>query len=125
MPWDAEKFIPAAVPETAAKPDELADDRERRHSARRFFRDAPPYCIEFDADGTAMLCQKFYEYWPDLEPEEATTWRVILRHQNLEEAERRMRLIIGGPVYYDTGGRVVSKPPARKPRWDMPPTDDE
>ena len=125
MLWDDEKFIPAMVPKTVAKPDELADDRERRHAARRFFRAAPPYCIEFDGDGTAMLCQKFYEYWPNLEPEEATTWRVISRHENLEEAEWRMRLIIGGPVYCDAEGRVVSKPPARKPRWEMPPTDDE
>jgi hypothetical protein len=72
-----------------------------------------------------MLCQKVYEYWPNQEPEEATTWRVISRHQNLEEAERRMRLIIGGPVYYDAEGRVVSKAPRCKPRWDMPPADDE
>jgi hypothetical protein len=36
-----------------------------------------------------------------------------------------MRLIIGGPVYYDAEGRVVSKAPRRKPRWDMPPDDDE
>jgi hypothetical protein len=58
------------------------------------------------------------------EPEEATTWRPISRHQNLEEAER-MPLIIGGPVYYDAEGRVLSKVPRRKPRWGMPPTDDE
>jgi len=109
----------------AAKPDELEDDRKRRHAAKRFFRTAPPYCIEFDADGTAMLCQKFYEYWPDREPEEATTWRIISRHQNLEEAERRLRLICGGPVYYDAEGRVVSKASRRKFRWEMPPTDDD
>ena len=28
-----------------------------------------------------MLCENFYEYWPNLEPEEATTWRPISRHQ--------------------------------------------
>ena len=78
-----EDFSQATVPETTARPDEPGDDRRRRHAARRFFRAAPPYCIEFDADGTAMLCQKAYEYWPDLAPEEATTWRVISRHQNL------------------------------------------
>jgi hypothetical protein len=120
-----EEFIPATVPETTARPNEPGDDRERRHAARRFFRAAPPYCVEFDADGSAMLCQKAYEYWPDLAPEEATTWQVISRHQTLEEAERRLRLICGGPVYYDAEGRVVSKPPRRKPRWDMPPSDDE
>jgi hypothetical protein len=44
------------MPPTPAVRDELADDRERRHEARRFYRAAPPYCIEFDANGTAMLC---------------------------------------------------------------------
>ena len=44
---------------------------------------------------------------------------------NLEEAERRMRLLIGGPVYYDAEGRVVSKAPRRTPRWGLPPTDDD
>ena len=99
MPWEADRFTPAAAQPKAIERDELAEDRERRHEARRFFRAAPPSCIEFDADGTAMLCQKVYEYWPNQEPEDATTWRVISRHQNLEEAECRMRLIIGGPVY--------------------------
>ena len=126
MPWYEEGFIPATAPETATNPDKQLDaDRERRHTARRFFRAAPPYSIVFDAEGTALLCQKAYEYWPDLEPEDATTWRVISRHQNLEEAERRLRFICGGPVYYDSEGRVISKAPQRKPRWDMPPTDDE
>jgi hypothetical protein len=127
MPWEADTFImPAAAEEKqSVKPDELALDRERRHAARHFFRAAPPYCIEFDADGTAMLCEKFYEYWPNREPEEATTWRPVSRHQNLEEAERRMRLIIGGPVYYDSEGRVLNKAPRRRPRGGVPPTDDE
>jgi hypothetical protein len=125
MPWEGDRFTPATAQPEVAERDELAQDRERRHEARCFFRAAPPYCIEFDADGTAMLCQKVYEYWPNQEPEEATTWRVISRHQNLEEAERRMRLIIGGPVYYDAEGRVVSKAPRRKSRWGMPPDDDE
>jgi hypothetical protein len=94
MPWEGDTFImPAAAEEKpSVKPDELALDRERRHAARRFFRAAPPYCVEFDADGTAMLCEKFYEYWPNLEPEEATTWRVISRHRDLEEAMRDRRL---------------------------------
>jgi hypothetical protein len=115
MPWEGDRFTPATAQPEVAERDELAEDRERRHEARRFFRAAPPYCIEFDADGTAMLCQKVYEYWPNQEPEEATAWRVISRHQNLEEAERRMRLIIGGPVYYDAEGRVVSKAPGASP----------
>jgi hypothetical protein len=77
---------PAATPATPA-------DRQRRHAARRFFREAPPYCIEFDTDGSAMLCRKCYEYWPERTPEEATTWRMISRHETLEEAERRLRQI--------------------------------
>jgi hypothetical protein len=54
MSWEADRFIvPAAAEEKASvKPDEPDLDRERRHAARRFFRRAPPYCIEFDADGT-------------------------------------------------------------------------
>ena len=127
MAWEADTFImPAAAEENPlVEPDELALDGERRHAARRFFREAPPYCIEFDTDGTAMLCEKLYEYWPNLEPEEATMWRLISRHQNLEEAERGMRLIIGGPVYYDAEGRVVNNGPSSNPFWGMPPTDDE
>jgi hypothetical protein len=126
MPFDQEEFISPAVPEKAARPDELHHDRERRHAARRFFRAAPPYCIEFDAEGAAVLCERFYEYWPDREPEEATTWRPISRHKDLEEAERRLRLILGAPIYYDTEGRVVSNPPRqRKTRWALPPTDGE
>lgn len=127
MSWEANEFItsPAVEQQVAAKHDELADDRERRHAARRFFRAAPPYCIQFDADGTATLCEKFYEYWPNLEPEEATTWRPISRHRDLEEAEQRMRLIVGGPVYYDADGRVLGQTPRHKPRWGLPPTDDE
>jgi PAS domain-containing protein len=127
MPWVEDKFTP--VPAPTAKPDEPRDeharDQEQRiHAARRFFQAAPPYCIEFDLDGTVMLCEKFYEYWPEHEPEEATTWRLISRHQTLEEAERRLRLICSAPIYYDTEGRVVTKTPRRKPRWDLPPKDD-
>ena len=107
MPWDVEKSIPAAVPEKAAKPDEQQNDRECRHAARR------------------LLCQKFNEYWPNLAPQDATRWRAISRHQNLEEAERRLRLICGGPIYYDSAGRVLANGPRQKPRWDLPPTDDE
>ena len=125
MPWDVEKSIPAAVPEKAAKPDEQQNDRECRHAARRLFNEAPPYRIEFDAAGAAVLCQKFYEYWPNLAPQDATRWRAISRHQNLEEAERRLRLICGGPIYYDSAGRVLANGPRQKPRWDLPPTDDE
>jgi hypothetical protein len=116
---------PAAAPATVPVPDRFAADRQRRHAARRFFREAPPYCIEFDKDGSAMLCRKCYEYWPDRAPEEATTWRMISRHETLEEAERRLRQICGGPIYYDAEGRLMNKAPPRRSGWEMPPTDDD
>jgi hypothetical protein len=126
MPWEPEKYFTEPVdPKPAEEPDELKIDRERRHEARRFFRAAPPYCIEFDTDGTAMLCQKHYEYWPDRTPEEATTWRTISRHESLEEAERRLRIICSVPVFYDQQGRMVTHQQKKKPRWEMPPTDEE
>ena len=124
MPCDDKPLRPQR-PDTPATPGATQNDRARRHAARDFFRLAPPYCIEFDADGSAMLCQKVYEYWPDREPEAATTWRVMSRHQNLEEAERRLRLICGGPVYYDAEGRALSHTRRRQSPWEMPPTDDE
>jgi hypothetical protein len=49
MPWEGDRFTPATAHPEVAERDELAQDRERRHAARRFFRAAPPYCIEFDA----------------------------------------------------------------------------
>ena len=124
MPWDETDFIPAkaiAPPE----PDGSTRDRERRHAARRIFRAAPPFRVEFSLEGKVLLCEKSYEYWPNLEPEEATTWRTISRHDNLEEAERRLRLICGSPIYYDDEGRVVTNPPKRRPRNYGVPTDDE
>ncbi len=124
MPCDDKPLRPNG-PDTPATPDATRNDRERRHAARQFFHLAPPYCIEFDADGSAMLCQKVYEYWPDREPEAATTWRVMSRHQNLEEAERRLRLICGGPVYYDADGNALARTRRHQSPWDMPPTDDE
>jgi hypothetical protein len=101
--------------------DGIVDERRRRHAAREFYRAAPPFCIRFAAE----LCIKQYEYWPNKEPEDATTWKVISTHANLEEAERRLKTIIGGPVYYDADGSVARKPPRRKPLWDMPPLDDD
>jgi len=99
------------------------EDRARRHAARDFYRSAPPYCITFAEDGAVQLCQKEYEYWPNRSPEEATTWRILSSHDNLEEAERRLKLIIGGPIYYDAEGRVVRL--KHRPSFGMPPTDDD
>ena len=125
MPWDEGKLVAPQRKGALVEPDALSEERERRHAARRFFRAAPPYRIAFDDAGKAVLGEKFYEYWPNLEPEAATTWRAISRHDNLEEAERRLRLICGGPVFYDAEGRVASAAPHHKPRWEMPPADDE
>ena len=128
MPWGEERFTcPSVTRAPATTQHEPEDNHEHRLAARRYFRAAPPYCIEFDATGAAVLSEKYYEYWPDREPEDATTWRPISRHQDLEEAERRLRLICGTPHYYDEEGRVVSKPPPRRrtTRWAMPPTDGE
>jgi hypothetical protein len=119
VPWEGDRFTPATAQPEVAKRDELAQDRERHHEAWRFFRAAPPYCIEFDDEEAAMLCQKVYEYWPNQEPEEAT-WRVISRHQNLEEAERRMRLIIGGP--FMPRAAWSAKPPGASPAGACRPT---
>ena len=42
-----------------------------------------------------MLAEKYNEYWPEREPEDATIWRPISSHPDLEEAEKRLRLILG------------------------------
>jgi hypothetical protein len=68
MPWEGDRFTRGAVPPPAVRDALVEDDRERRHEARRFYRAAPPYCIEFDAKGMALLCQKVYEYWSNQEP---------------------------------------------------------
>ena len=96
-----------------------------RLAARRFYRSAPPYCTQFEDDGSVTLRRKTYEYWEQREPEEATTWEIISRHDDLEEAERRLRFIVSSPVYYDAEGRPVRSPNRSRARWPMPPTDGE
>ena len=59
MPWDADKFIPAAVPETADKPDVPDDDGTRRHAARRFFHAAPPWCIDLPQSTVVQVRLRF------------------------------------------------------------------
>jgi len=104
--------------------DAYESDRQRRHAARRHFLAAPAYCIAFDAEGRAVLCEKCYEYWPNRDPEDATIYRPLSRHVDLEEAERRLRLLCGGPIYYDESGRVVREGPSRKRVWGVPTDDD-
>ena len=127
MPWE-----PAAQPkefcdkqQKAASPSATDEDLARRLAARRFYRAAPPYCIRFEDNGTLTLRQKTYEYWDNRDPEEATTWAVVSTHDDLDEAERRLRLICIGSIYYDAEGRQVKPPRCAKPRWGMPPADDE
>lgn len=126
MPWE-----PAPPKEFRAKgqkaelPPAVDEDLAHRLTARRFYREAPPYCIRFEDNGAVTLRQKVYEYWENREPEEATTWTILSTHNDLDEAERRLRLICTGSIYYDAEGRQVKPPRRAKPRWDMPPADDE
>ena len=114
---------PRQQPEERPRVDD--EHREHRLAARRFYRAAPPYRIQAEVSGTVTLRQKAYEYYPELEPEDATIWEVISTHGDLEEAERRLRLICGPVIYYDGEGRVTKAPRRAKPRWGMPPTDGE
>ena len=95
MSWKQDE-IRARKPAGGSKPESgpvVDDDLSRRKLARQFYRTAPPYCIQFENNGRVTLRQKSYEYWENQEPEQATTWVTISIHDNLEEAERRLRLI--------------------------------
>jgi hypothetical protein len=123
MSWEQDEF---RVRKPGAEPRRVTDDDlSRRLTARQFYRAAPPYCIQFENNGCVTLRQKRYEYWENLEPEEATTWITISTHENLEEAERRLRLICTTPVFYDAEGKPTKPPRRTRPRWPAPPTDDE
>lgn len=123
MSWEQEEFR-AKEPKAESRP--VVDrDRSRRILARQFYRAAPPYCIQFENNGSVTLREKKYEYWENQEPEAATSWVTISTHDNMEEAERRLRLICTATVFYDAEGRPTKPPRRLKPRWPMPPTDDE
>ena len=53
---------------TAVEQHDARRDPERDHSlahrlaARRFYREAPPYCVQFEENGTVTLRRKTYEY---------------------------------------------------------------
>lgn len=128
MNWELEVFRvkeQKAALHPIKAPAELDEDLTRRLAARRFYREAPPYCIRFEDNGAVTLRQKSYEYWENREPEKATTWIVISTHDDIEEAERRLRLICSASVYYDAEDRPAKPPGRSKPRWEMPPSDDE
>jgi hypothetical protein len=113
------------APQEPVETPNIDDSADHRLAARRFYRAAPPYCIQFETDGTVTLRQKSYEYWEQLEPEDATSWVMLSRHDSLEEAERRLRLICGPAIYYDAEGNPTQAPRRAKPRWPLPPTDGE
>jgi hypothetical protein len=94
-------------------------------ASRRFYRAAPPYCIEFANDGKVTLRQKTYEYWDTGDPEDATSWVTLSTHDDLEEAERRLRFICGPTIYYDAEGKSTKAPRKQKPRWPSAPPDDD
>src|SRR4051794_26218717 len=123
MPFGEEPFLEKPLLAEERKP--VDPDWEHRLAARRFYRAAPPYCIQPEDNGTVTLRRKEYEYFPEQQPEDATTWRVISTHEDMDEAERRLRHMLGSPVYYDAEGRPVRPSRAAKPRWSTPPTDGE
>jgi hypothetical protein len=86
------------------------EQERHRLAARRFFDAAPLYRVQFEADGTVSLRQKSYDYWPARPPSSATRWRVLSTHRDLDEAERRLRLITSLPVHYDGRGRLTQMP---------------
>lgn len=88
---------------------------ERRHrAALRYFEAVPPYCIRPEADGMLSLCRKRFHFTALPDPVTATRWTVISRHAELEEAERRLRLLCGPKLYYDERGRITGAPPGRE-----------
>ncbi len=123
MPWEPGQF--RADEQRPLLDTAEDDDLSRRLAARRFYREAPPYCIRFEDDGTVSLRRKRYEYWDEQDPEHATTWIPISTHENLEEAERRLRLICSAAIYYDDEGKPVQPPQAINSKWSVPPADDE
>jgi hypothetical protein len=95
------------------------DGEEDPHilEARRLYRAAPRYRVQFEADGTVSLCEKRYRYSPERPAAAATCWPVLSRHPDLEDAERRLRHITTPPIYYDERGRPVLVPPPAPPAW--------
>jgi hypothetical protein len=87
------------------------EQERHRTDARRFFEAAPLYRVQFEQDGTVSLCRKDYRYWPNRPPTAATEWRAISNHEDLEQAERRLRHITSPHVYYDERGRLAPAPP--------------
>ncbi len=87
-----------------------AQQERHRLEARGLFEAAPAYRIQFELNGTVSLCSKRYEYWPNRPPADATLWRAISNHPDLEQAERRLRHITSPHIYYDERGRLARAP---------------
>ena len=111
-----------AVPVSAPA---VQDDHARRVAARRFYRAAPPYLIEFEDSGSVALKRKTYEFWDTGDPEDATTWVTISTHDDLEDAERRLRHICGPAFFMISEGKPAKPPRKAKARWPSCPPDDD
>lgn len=117
-----------ARPERSPEDDALAAVAEQDRAIRAahdYFRAVPPYRVTFEETGKVCLSRKHYEFWQGDEPADATHWVVVSRHANLEEAERRVRLITSPPVYYDARGQLAQGPPLPEPTYNMPPDDED
>lgn len=84
MPFGEEPF--QEKPRPAREREPVNEDWEHRLAARRFYRAAPPYCIQPEGNGTVTLRIKEYQYFPELEPEDARTWRGISTHDDMAPA---------------------------------------
>jgi hypothetical protein len=56
-----------------------------------------------------------------MKPEDATTWRAVSHHADLDRAERQLRHVYSGPHFYDADGRLIQAWATAKPRWALPP----
>jgi hypothetical protein len=99
------------------EPDDEAEEDPNILEARRLYRAAPRYRVQFEADGTVSLCEKRYRHRPERPAAAATCWPVRSRHPDLDDAERRLRHISTPPIYYDERGRPVLVPPPAPPAW--------
>src|SRR5690242_12523226 len=114
-PWVVRDGEAGPEPEATAEDEtaEQREERERLEAARRYFRAAPAYCIRFERDGRVSLRHKHLSTWGKTRPADATLWKVISYHADLEEAERRLRHIASPTVYYDERGQVAAGLPKR------------
>ena len=116
-------------PENGGGQDDAGDARRdwhrRRDAARGHFAAVPPHRIAFEPDGKVSPSRKRYEFRDDDDPANAALWDVLPRHDDLEEAERRLRHVTSPPVHYDARGRQVPGPPPEEERYGVPDDDED